>query len=121
METGVHPRAAVREDPAGSHGEQAVVTEPGNWFPGTGIVFVESGADGPASAFSPADDFVHVISVAAGDMSRPESSAHDETTAADLGWGLRKVVDRVPEVDAAVDRGHRVTATVTLGVADEGG
>lgn len=66
VETGACPHTAVREDPSMN---LAAVEDMEREFPGTDVVFIESGGDNLTLTFSPAlvDFFVYVIDVAAGD------------------------------------------------------
>ena len=66
VETGACPHTAVREDPSMN---LAAVEDMERQFPGTDVVFIESGGDNLTLTFSPAlvDFFVYVIDVAAGD------------------------------------------------------
>lgn len=66
VETGACPHTAVREDPSMN---LAAVEEMESQFPGTDVVFIESGGDNLTLTFSPAlvDYFIYVIDVAAGD------------------------------------------------------
>jgi len=66
VETGACPHTAVREDPSMN---LAAVEDMERMFPGTDVVFIESGGDNLTLTFSPAlvDYFIYVIDVAAGD------------------------------------------------------
>ncbi|TQF68798.1 urease accessory protein UreG [Rhodococcus spelaei] len=66
VETGACPHTAVREDPSMN---LAAVEDMEEQFPGTDVVFIESGGDNLTLTFSPAlvDYFIYVIDVAAGD------------------------------------------------------